>query len=281
MNSSASRAERRLEGQSSLATTVLDSPTTTTTEDEDETSPIGWRAGQGQALTATTQRPAEPRGGRVLERPDPYMERVVASDALLQLLHEEPSVADTESRPVKCRRLDSEDARHGSDQTHRGASSAVLMAEALRANMMRRRAAWQAAAAEAERREFVIDFSPCALHGVVASECGDECLYRRACSLVDGAQSYYIGTTESPCWRWEGGWWRRDGAHMPGHGKRYESMVVIGVDVGWEAARQERLVIRRFLEGPDGRQCQNVAPDARGCPRRAQEVYLYIVRNLA
>ena len=68
---------------------------------------------------------------------------------------------------------------------------------------------------------------------------------------------------------------------MPGHGKRYESMVVIGVDVGWEAARQEGLVIRRFLEGPDGRQCQNVAPDARGCPRRAQDVYLYVVRNLA
>ena len=58
-------------------------------------------------------------------------------------------------------------------------------------------------------------------------------------------------------------------------------MVVIGVDVGWEAARQERLVIRRFLEGPDGCQCQNVAPRHAWLSTACQDVYLYVVRNLA
>ena len=67
---------------------------------------------------------------------------------------------------------------------------------------------------------------------------------------------------------------------MVGHQTKYDDMVVIGVDAGWEAARLEGLVIGHCQRGPDGRRCMNKVADSRGCPRHAAYVFLYIVRTL-
>ena len=96
----------------------------------------------------------------------------------------------------------------------------------------------------------------------------------RARALADDAPSYYVGTTTDPCWRWEGGRSRR--GEMVGHRARWGGMAVIGVDAGWAAARLEGLVIGRCLRSP---RCQNVAPDARGCPHWSGPVFLYVAHS--
>ena len=105
-----------------------------------------------------------------------------------------------------------------------------------------------------------------------------------------GWQSFYVGSTASPSWRWTGGWtWRSSSCgtsqspsrvSMTGHRQKWACMYVIGAWPDHAAAEFEALAIRagkRF-----GNRCANVADDARGLARRAFAFsYVYVCTRKA
>ena len=106
---------------------------------------------------------------------------------------------------------------------------------------------------------------------------------RRARAIGDGSGGRaYIGSTSDPSWRWRGGpSWRGDARspeHMPGHVRRWRTMVVIG---GWpdRVCREAEVTALHVAVGSG--QLTNRALDARGLGVRPHAYsYVYVCMDL-
>ncbi len=92
--------------------------------------------------------------------------------------------------------------------------------------------------------------------------------------IVRDADSFYVGGTKSPSWRWQGGVSDRSTKPMVGHSANWEVMKVIACRFDESAGELETFLIQKCLAAEPQR-CANKVADSRGLSKSGHN-WIYV-----
>eukprot|EP00959_Pyramimonas_sp_CCMP1952_P218237 4564822-Pyramimonas_sp.AAC.1 len=119
-------------------------------------------------------------------------------------------------------------------------------------------------------------FATLVQHDVPFQDMPTQSELRAAETCCRWTEHFYVGATQNPARRWCGD----EAEDMPGHSKKWLTMLVLTARVGKAGPKLEACLIEHFLCLHPGK-CRNVAIDARGLSGRPEAInFIYICFGL-